>query len=57
LVFVSEIDEAVEIADRIIVLHEKAVVGEHVNKNIDLPELLSQVSGNSNTLKQAESLQ
>ena len=56
LVFVSEIDEAVEIADRIIVLHEKAVVGEHVNRNIDLSELLSQVSGTPNTLKQVESL-
>ena len=54
LVFVSELDEAIEIADRIIVLHEKAIVGEHVNRNIDLSELLSQVSGNSNLLKQAE---
>ena len=54
LVFVSELDEAIEIADRIIVLHEKAIAGEHVNKNIDLSELLSQVSGNSNPLKQAE---
>ena len=32
-VFVSEIDEALEIADRIVVLHEGAVAGEHINQN------------------------
>ena len=54
LVFVSEIDEAFEIADRILVLHEQSIVGQHVNKNIDLAELLSQVSGNTESIEQAE---
>lgn len=45
IVFVSEIDEALEIADRIVVLHEGAVAGEHINQNIDLTALVSQVSG------------
>ena len=45
IVFVSEIDEALEIADRIIVLNEAAVVGEHINQNIDLAKLVAEVSG------------
>ncbi len=45
LVFVAEIDEALEIADRIIVLNEAAIAGEHINKNIDLNSLVAQVSG------------
>lgn len=49
IVFVSEIDEALEIADRIIVLNEAAVVGEHINQNIDLAKLVAQVSGLSHS--------
>ena len=45
LVFVAEIDEALEIADRIIVLNEAAIAGEHINNNIDLNSLVAQVSG------------
>lgn len=45
LVFVAEIDEALEIADRIIVLHENEIVGEHDNVNINLDTLVAQVSG------------
>jgi len=45
IVFVSELDEALEIADRIVVLHEHALVGDHINSNIDLPLVLSQYSG------------
>ncbi|WP_158969914.1 sugar ABC transporter ATP-binding protein [Chachezhania sediminis] len=45
VVFVSEIDEALEIADRIVVLHEGAVAGEHVSGNIDLGLVVAQVSG------------
>ncbi|MEP4198688.1 MAG: sugar ABC transporter ATP-binding protein [Aliishimia sp.] len=44
LVFCAEIDEALEIADRIIVLNEGALVGEHINSEIDLTELVTQVS-------------
>ncbi len=45
IVFVAELDEALEIADRILVLHEQALVGEHVNADVDLTALLAQVSG------------
>lgn len=45
LVFVAEIDEALEIADRIIVLNEAAIAGEHINKDVDLNSLVTQVSG------------
>ncbi|SHH36984.1 sugar ABC transporter ATP-binding protein [Marivita hallyeonensis] len=45
LVFLAEIDEALEIADRIVVLHENAIVGEHRNQNIDLAALVADISG------------
>ncbi|WP_121066120.1 sugar ABC transporter ATP-binding protein [Chachezhania antarctica] len=45
VVFVSEIDEALEIADRIVVLNEGAVAGEHISGKIDLGQLVAQVSG------------
>ncbi|EAV41986.1 ABC transporter protein, ATP binding component [Roseibium aggregatum IAM 12614] len=45
LVFVAEIDEALEIADRIVVMHEAAIVGEYINKNVDLNRLVADVSG------------
>ena len=45
LVFMAEIDEALEIADRIIVMNEGAISGEHVNQEIDLAALVSDISG------------
>lgn len=45
LVFVAEIDEALEIADRIIVLNEAEIAGEYINSNVDLNSLVSDVSG------------
>ncbi|WP_342075651.1 sugar ABC transporter ATP-binding protein [Yoonia sp. SS1-5] len=45
LVFVAEIDEALEIADRIIVLSEGRIAGIHRNADIDLNALIAQVSG------------
>jgi simple sugar transport system ATP-binding protein len=45
LVFAAELDEALEIADRIIVLNEGAVAGIHKNSNVDLDALIAQVSG------------
>ncbi|MEM9632409.1 MAG: sugar ABC transporter ATP-binding protein [Pseudomonadota bacterium] len=45
LVFVAEIDEALEIADRIVVLNEAAIAGEYLNKNVDLNSLVADVSG------------
>ena len=50
LVFVSEIDEALEVADRIVVLHEGARAGEHDNQGIDLAALVAQVSGGPGAL-------
>lgn len=48
IVFVAELDEALEIADRIAVLCEHQLVGEHRNENVDLDTILAQVSGASN---------
>ncbi|QBY01640.1 sugar ABC transporter ATP-binding protein [Rhodophyticola sp. CCM32] len=53
LVFVAELDEALEIADRIIVLNEGVIAGEHANKDVDLGALVTQVSGTAGTRTQA----
>lgn len=53
IVFVAEIDEALEIADRILVMNEHAIVGEHENQNIDLALLMAQISGRSDALQGA----
>jgi simple sugar transport system ATP-binding protein len=45
VVFVSEIDEALEIADRILVMYEHTIVGEHKNHTLDIDLLLAQVAG------------
>jgi len=45
LVFVAEIDEAIEIADRIVVLYEGGLVGEHRNSNLNLGNLVTQITG------------
>ncbi|KAJ55900.1 sugar ABC transporter ATP-binding protein [Actibacterium mucosum KCTC 23349] len=50
IVFVAEIDEALEIADRIVVLNEQALVGEHKNENIELATLMAQISGRSEAI-------
>ena len=44
LIFVSEIDEAVEIADRIIVMNEGDITGDHINQQLDVALLLSQIT-------------
>ena len=53
LVFVAELDEALEIADRIIVMNEGVVIGLHENTTIDLNTLIAQVSGTLSTSQQA----
>ncbi len=53
LIFVSELDEALEIADRIIVLHEGSVVGEHLNAKVDMNSLVAQVSGTPREISMA----
>jgi len=45
LVFVSELDEALEVADRIIVMTEHSVSAEFRNENVDLNEILTAVTG------------
>ena len=45
VILTGEIDEALEVADRIVVMHERAIVGQHDNTDLDLSKLLSQYSG------------
>ncbi|MCF4097156.1 sugar ABC transporter ATP-binding protein [Maritalea mediterranea] len=45
IVLVAELDEALEIADRILVMAEFTIVGEHKNENVDVDLILEQVSG------------
>lgn len=45
LIFVTEIDEALETADRILVMSEHTIVGEHRNAGIDVERLLAEVAG------------
>ena len=45
LVFVSEVDEALEIADHILVLHEHALVYHQPNRDIDMVALMAAYSG------------
>ena len=47
LIFVAELDEALEIADRVIVLHEGNLVGEYQNKSENIPEIVSSFSGSA----------
>ncbi len=45
LIFVTELDEALETADRILVMSEQTLVGQHINTDIDLERLLAEVAG------------
>ncbi len=45
LLFLTEIDEALETADRILVMSEHTIVGEHRNNNLDMDRLLADVAG------------
>ncbi len=45
VLFVTELDEALETADRILVMSEHAIVGEHLNRGIDMDRLLAEVAG------------
>ena len=40
-------DEALEIADRVLVMNEKKLVGEHINKNVDINQILVEIAGQS----------
>ena len=43
IVFVAELDEALEVADRVLVMSEYSVVGDHRNENIDVSAITAQV--------------
>ena len=45
LLFLTELDEALETADRILVMSEHTIVGEHRNADLDMDRLLAQVAG------------
>jgi len=45
IVMASEMDEVTELADRIIVLADHTVVGDHRNEDLDLKQVLAQVAG------------
>ncbi|WP_127596328.1 sugar ABC transporter ATP-binding protein [Nitratireductor alexandrii] len=45
LLFLTELDEAMETADRILVMSEHTLIGEHRNQDIDLDRLLAEVAG------------
>ena len=44
LVLVAELDEAMEIADRILVMAERSLAGEHRNQDLDLSAVMRQVT-------------
>ncbi|MFN6925027.1 MAG: sugar ABC transporter ATP-binding protein [Tabrizicola sp.] len=52
LVLCAEIDEALEVADRILVMSEHTLVGEHRNENIDLARLTAEVAGSAERTKE-----
>ena len=45
LLFLTEIDEALETADRILVMSEHTIVGEHRNERLNMDRLLAEVAG------------
>jgi len=45
IVMASEMDEVLEVADRVVVLSDHTVVGDHANADLDLNLVLAQVAG------------
>lgn len=45
IVFVAELDEALEIADRIVVMGDHTIRSTHVNRDVDLEAIVAQVTG------------
>ncbi|WP_420963607.1 sugar ABC transporter ATP-binding protein [Brucella sp. IR073] len=45
IVFLTELDEVFEIADRILVMSEHSIVGEHRNAGLDVERLLAEIAG------------
>ncbi len=45
ILFLTELDEAFEVADRILVMSEQTIVGEHRNADINVERLLCEIAG------------
>ncbi|SMC73041.1 sugar ABC transporter ATP-binding protein [Rhizobium sp. RU36D] len=45
IIFLTELDEAFEVADRILVMSEQTIVGAHRNADIDVDRLLQEIAG------------
>ncbi|MEO3434643.1 sugar ABC transporter ATP-binding protein [Inquilinus sp. CAU 1745] len=45
LIFLTEIDEVLETADRILVMSEHTIVGAHRNSGVDMDRLLAEIAG------------
>lgn len=45
LLFLTELDEAFEVADRILVMSEHTLVGQHSASDLDMDQLLAQITG------------
>ncbi|MGH6809894.1 MAG: ATP-binding cassette domain-containing protein, partial [Ensifer adhaerens] len=52
IVFLTELDEAFEIADRILVMSEHTIVGEHRNASVDVERLLQEIAGQHHQQRQ-----
>lgn len=52
LIFLTELDEAFECADRILVMSEHSIVGEHRNSQIDMDRLLAEIAGQHEAAEQ-----
>ena len=56
IVFVAELDEALEIADRIVVLHEGDYVGDFENTVENLSQIVSRYSGRTETCNKSKTI-
>jgi YD repeat-containing protein len=45
LVFAAELDEALEVADRIVIMHDHAIVADVRNADVDLNAILAAIAG------------
>lgn len=53
IVFVAELDEALEVADRILIMSEHSVVGDHRNENVDVSAIMAEVVNAADTARAA----
>jgi simple sugar transport system ATP-binding protein len=53
IVFCTELDEAMEVADEIFVISDHTIVGRHRNGSVDMDQLLAEVAGRADRLMPA----